>query len=143
LGPCAAFAQSQDKTTGATPSNVRPNDLSKTPITQVKKAAPVAGAEPKSAAPVSPEVHKAQVTRTSVNFQEHFKNGWQMYLQNPNHTGFGSLMSFVPKGNLRWSFPAEGAVDTSAAIYRGTIAVSMLSMKKPAEWFGEENSATK
>ena len=101
LSPCAAFAQSQDKTTSATPSNVRPNDQSKTPITQVKKAAPVAVAEPKAATPASPEVHKAQVTRTSVNFQEHFKNGWQMYLQNPNHTGFGSLMAFVPKGNLR------------------------------------------
>jgi outer membrane protein assembly factor BamB len=53
-----------------------------------------------------------------------FRGHWQMFLQNPCHTGNSAVeLPPVAQGKVRWTFPAEGPIDSSPAIYKGVIYV--------------------
>lgn len=53
-----------------------------------------------------------------------YKGSWQMFLQNPCHTGASSTeFANLLQGKVRWTFPAEGKIDSSPAIYKGVIYV--------------------
>lgn len=53
-----------------------------------------------------------------------YKGAWQMFLQNPCRTG-NSYIDIAPatQGKVKWTFPAEGPIDSSPAIYKGVIYV--------------------
>lgn len=51
------------------------------------------------------------------------RGGWNMFLQNPCRTANLPLPAADWKGKLKWTFPAEGPIDSSPAIYKGVIYV--------------------
>src|SRR6185369_12380218 len=53
-----------------------------------------------------------------------YKNDWRMFLGNPMRTGHALIDAPVfPAGKVRWTFPAEGPIDSSPAIVKGIVYV--------------------
>lgn len=61
-----------------------------------------------------------QVQKFHAGIASRYKDGWSMFLQNPLHTGVFELLT-PAQGKLRWSFPAEGPIDSSPAVYHGVV----------------------
>lgn len=64
----------------------------------------------------------ADATKAAQGIASHYRGGWQMFLHNPCHTG-NSYIDMPPasQGRIKWTFPAEGPIDSSPAIYKGAI----------------------
>lgn len=72
----------------------------------------------------SPAPTKEDLLKGTASTLSKYKEGWKMFLQNPCHTGMVSTSSTnVPAGKLKWTFPAEGPIDSSPAIYKGVVYV--------------------
>ncbi len=61
-----------------------------------------------------------QLQKMEATIVGKYKDGWQMFLQNPLHTGCFDMIS-PAQGKLHWSFPAEGPIDSSPAVYKGVV----------------------
>ncbi len=73
---------------------------------------------------VSPAPTKEDLLKGTASTLSKYKEGWKMFLQNPCHTGMVSISpTTVPAGKLKWTFPAEGPIDSSPAIYKGVVYV--------------------
>ncbi|HEY9774507.1 MAG TPA: PQQ-binding-like beta-propeller repeat protein [Planktothrix sp.] len=65
-----------------------------------------------------------QMLKAATSLVGRYRGTWQMFLQNPCHTGNAAVdLTHVPIGRLHWSFPAEGPIDSSPAIYKGVVYV--------------------
>ncbi|HMY55098.1 MAG TPA: PQQ-binding-like beta-propeller repeat protein, partial [Candidatus Obscuribacter sp.] len=64
----------------------------------------------------------ADAAKAAQGIASHYRGGWQMFLHNPCHTG-NSYIDMPPasQGRIKWTFPAEGPIDSSPAIYKGAI----------------------
>jgi outer membrane protein assembly factor BamB len=63
-------------------------------------------------------------TKLTQGIVSKYRGGWQMFLQNPCRTGNSAVeLAPVAQGKARWTFPAEGPIDSSPAIYKGVIYV--------------------
>src|ERR1700728_691098 len=55
-----------------------------------------------------------QMLKAAASLVGRYRGTWQIFLQNPCHTGNASIdLNRVPLGRLHWSFPAEGPIDSS------------------------------
>src|SRR5579885_77537 len=71
-----------------------------------------------------PHPSKEQLIKGTANIVSSYHGSWRMFLQNPCHTGSGTVNGqFLPKGQLKWTFPAEGPIDSSPAVYKGVVYV--------------------
>ncbi|HMP53977.1 MAG TPA: PQQ-binding-like beta-propeller repeat protein, partial [Candidatus Melainabacteria bacterium] len=67
---------------------------------------------------------REELLKGSSSIVSQYGNSWSMFLQNSCHTGKISLgAAFQPIGKLKWTFPAEGPIDSSPAIYKGVVYV--------------------
>lgn len=73
---------------------------------------------------VSKKPSKEELLKGASTVVSRSGKSWSMYLQNSCHTGMVSLgKNFQPLGKLKWTFPAEGPIDSSPAIYKGVVYV--------------------
>ncbi|MBX9722417.1 MAG: PQQ-binding-like beta-propeller repeat protein, partial [Candidatus Obscuribacterales bacterium] len=73
---------------------------------------------------VSPTPSKDDLLKGTASTHSKYKEGWKMFLQNPCHTGSATASpTAMPIGKMKWTFPAEGPIDSSPAIYKGVVYV--------------------
>ena len=60
--------------------------------------------------------------KSTESMASQYRGHWSMFLHNPSHSG-NSYIDIAPTGpgRVKWTFPAEGAIDSSPAIYKGVI----------------------
>jgi outer membrane protein assembly factor BamB len=63
-----------------------------------------------------------QMQKAEASIVGKYKGSWQMFMQNPCHTGVYDLTS-LPTGKMHWTFPAEGPIDSSPAVVHGVVYV--------------------
>lgn len=66
---------------------------------------------------------KEELLKGTAGIIARSRGGWNMFLQNPCRTGNLPFAAADWKGKLKWTFPAEGPIDSSPAIYKGVIYV--------------------
>lgn len=116
--PQLSTAQTDAASKAATPSKVAPAQapLAKHPL----QGQATHNAEGDGKAAMTGD----QLLKAAASLAGRYRGTWQMFLQNPCHTGNAAIeINHVPQGRLHWSFPAEGPIDSSPAIYKGVVYV--------------------
>lgn len=130
---CRAQSKASATSTKAPPAHTSATSTpaAKTPIESISPQTTQAGdtnnyqkGHAEQTVKATPTPSKDDLLKGTASTLSKYKDGWKMFLQNPCHTGTASASpTSTLVGKLKWTFPAEGPIDSSPAIYKGVVYV--------------------